>query len=134
MISKLEINGVHIKIDDKLRTYITKKIGKLDRFIPRHARESAHAEVFIKEINVQGKPKGSKQSSRGRVGAKEYTCEVVLRLPKETITLNESTMNAFAAVDIVEVKLKNQIKKYKETHNSIRLHRRVLSRLRRRGA
>jgi putative sigma-54 modulation protein len=131
MIQKLEINGVHIKVDEKLRSYIIKKIGKLDRFIPRHARESAHAEVFIKESNVQGKPKGSKQSSRGRAGAKEYTCEVVLRLPKETITIKESTINAFAAVDIVEAKLKNQLKKYKETHSSLRLHRRVISRLRR---
>lgn len=130
MIQKLEINGVHIKIDEKLRAYTTKKIGKLDRFIPRHARQSAHAEIFIKELNVQGKPKGSKQSTRGRAGAKEYTCEVVLRLPKETITVKESTINAFAAVDIVEAKLKNQIKKYKETHGSLRLHRRMLSRLR----
>lgn len=130
MIQKLEINGVHIKIDEKLRAYTTKKIGKLDRFIPRHARESAHAEVFLKEENVQGKPKGGKQSSRGRAGAKEYTCEVVLRLPKEIITIKESTMNVFAAVDIVEAKLKNQLKKYKETHSSLRLHRRVLGRLR----
>ena len=133
MINKLEINGVHIKIDDKLRAYTIKKIGKLDRFIPRHARESAHAEVFIKEINVQGKPKGGKQAARGRAGAKEYTCEVVMRLPKETLAIKESTMNAFAAVDIVEAKLKNQLKKYKETHSSLRLHRRVLSRLRLKG-
>ncbi len=133
MIQKLEINGVHIKVDDKLRAYITKKISKLDRYIPRHARESAHAEVFIKEINVQGKPKGAKRPARGRVGAKEYECEVILQLPKETIALKESTLNPFAAVDIVEAKLKNQLKKYKETHSSLRLHRRVLARLRRQG-
>lgn len=118
MIQKLEINGVHMKVDDKLRTYATKKIGKLDRFIPRQAREAAHAEIFLKDD-----PKAKDK--------KEYTCEVVLRLPQDTITIQESTINPFAAVDIVEAKLKNQIKKYKEKHSTLRLHRRVLSRLRR---
>ena len=36
----------------------------------------------------------------------------------------------FAAVDIVEAKLKNQLKKYKETHNVQRIHRRVLLKMR----
>jgi len=120
MIEKIEITGVHIKVDKKLHDYITKKIGKLDRFIPRHARESAHAEIFIKE---------SKANKAGK--SIEHICEVVLHLPKDTITTKESTMNIFAAVDIVEAKLKNQLKKYKETHSSLRIHRRVLAKLRR---
>ena len=118
MFKKLDISGVHMQVDDKLRSYITKKVGKLDRFVPRHARESAQVEVFVKDAKKKGK--------------KEYVCEVVMRLPKETVTVKESTMNAFAAVDIVEAKLKNQLKKYKETHSSLRLHRRVLAKLRRR--
>lgn len=117
MIAKLEINGVHMDIDKKLHDYVTKKIGKLDKYLPRHARESAHAEVFLKEVMVKKK--------------KECIAEVVLHLPKETITIQESTMNIFAAVDIVEAKLKNRIKKYKELHSSLRIHRRVLARVRR---
>lgn len=117
MIQKLEINGIHLKIDDDLRKYVVKKIGKLDHYLPKHARESAHAEVFLKEENAKGK--------------KQCTCEVVMKLPKETLMTKESTMNIYAAVDIVEAKLKNQLKKYKETHGSLRLHRRVLSRLKR---
>lgn len=120
MIRKLEINGVHMEVDKKLHDYTVKKISRLDRYMPRHARESAHAEVFLKEKKVKAK--------------KECTCEVILHLPKETITMQETTMNIFAAVDIVEAKLKNKIKKYKETHSSLRLHRRVLHRLRRRVA
>lgn len=117
MIAKLEINGIHMDIDKKLHDYVTKKIGKLDKYLPRHARESAHAEVFLKEVMVKKK--------------KECIAEVVLHLPKETITIQESTMNIFAAVDIVEAKLKNRIKKYKELHSSLRIHRRVLARVRR---
>jgi len=117
MIKKLEINGVHTVANDDLKKYVTKKIGKLDRFLPRNARESAHAEVFLKE---------SKQKNK-----KQCTCEVVLYLPQGTIVSKESTMNMYAAVDIVETKLKNQIKKYKDTHGTRGLHRKVLARLRR---
>ena len=117
MIKKLEINGVHTVLTDDLKKYITKKIGKLDRYMPRHARESAHAEIFVKERMIKAK--------------KECICEVVLHLPGTNLMTKESTINMFAAVDIVEAKLKNQLKKYKDTHNSKRIHRRVLLRLRR---
>lgn len=120
MIQKLELNGVHMEIDKKLHDYTVRKISKLDKYLPRHARESAHAEVFLKEEMIKKK--------------KQCSCEVVLHLPKETIRIEESTMNIYAAVDIVEAKLKNRIKKYKETHSSLRIHRRVISRLRRRTA
>lgn len=117
MIQKVEITGVHFKVDLKLHNYVTKKISKLDRYMPKHARESAHAEIFLKEATVKTK--------------KDCTCEVVLHLPKTTMTTKETTMNMYAAIDIVEAKLKNQLKKYKETHSSLRIHRRVLAKLRR---
>lgn len=117
MIEKLEVTGVHFKIDAKIQAYVTKKISKLDHYMPKHARESAHAEIFLKE--AKGKTK------------QECTCEVVLHLPKHTMTVKETTVNMFAAVDIVEAKLKNQLKKYKETHSSLRIHRRILNKIRR---
>lgn len=114
---KLEITGVHYKVDKKLHTYITKKMDKLEKYIPKHARESAHAEVFLKEVKIKTK--------------KENVCEVVLRLPKENITTKESTINMFAAVDIVETKLRNQLKKYKTQHGSPQFHHRLIGKLRR---
>lgn len=117
MIQKLEISGIHATIDADLNKYVMRKIGKLDKYMPKHARESAHAEVFLKESKIKAK--------------KECTCEVVIHLPKDVLTTKETTMNMYAAVDIVEAKLKNLLKKYKETHSSLKLHRRVLSRLRR---
>lgn len=118
MINKMEIRGVHMHIDPKLYAYATKKIGKLDSYISRHARESVHAEVILKEEVLKTK--------------KNCICEVVLHLPKETITTKESTINMYAAIDIVETKLKNQLKKYKETHNNPRFHQRLLGKLKRR--
>lgn len=117
MIQKLDITGVHMDVDKKLHDYVVKKIGKLDKYLPRHARKSVHAEVFLKEQMIKKK--------------KECTAEVTIRLPKGNVTAKESTMNIYAAVDIVEAKLKNQIKKYKDSHSTLRLHRRVMRRLRR---
>lgn len=116
MIAKMEINGIHTNVDDDLRKYVTKKIGRMDRFIPRRARESAHAEVKLKEAMIKTK--------------KQCTCEVVLFLPKETLTTKESTINMYAAIDIVETKLKNQLKKYKDKHTSQHSARRLLAKLR----
>lgn len=116
MIGKMEISGIHADVDSELHKYVTKKIGKLDQYISRHARESAHAVVKLKEAKLKTR--------------KVATCEVILHLPKETLTTKESTGNMFAAVDIVEAKLKNQLKKYKDKHEGTRL-RRVAKRFRR---
>jgi ribosome-associated translation inhibitor RaiA len=43
-------------------------------------------------------------------------------------------MNMFAAVDIVETKLKLQIKKYKESHGSGKLSRHLTARFRRKNS
>ena len=94
---KLEIDGVHKLENRDISRYINKKIGGLDKYLPRHARKSAHAEVKVREEKVKDK--------------KECMCEVVLHLPHETLTAKESTMNMFAAVDIVEEKIKMQAKK-----------------------
>ena len=117
MINKLEVRGVHMKVDTKLNAYAKKKIGKLDRYVSKHARTSAHVEVILKEEVVKAK--------------KNCICEVVVHLPGDTFTIKESTMNMFAAIDIVEAKLKNQLKKYKELHGNPRLHRRLIAHLRR---
>lgn len=106
MIENIQISGAKIGDNEDLKKYIIKKIGKLDKYIPRRARESAKAEVKLKDVSVKAK--------------KQYSCEVILYLPHETIATKEVTLNMFAAVDIVETKLKNQLKKYKDQHSVLR--------------
>lgn len=118
MIQKLDVSGVHLEINDDLKKYVDKKLGRLDRFVPAQQRESLHLEVKLKE----GKAKDKNQR----------TCEILMHLPGENITLKESTINIYAAIDIVEAKLRNQLKKYKELHTSPRLHQRVLTKLKHR--
>lgn len=116
MIERIDIVGVHTDVSDDLRKYITKKIGRLDKYMSRHVRESVHLEVKLKEENTK---------------KTQYTCEVIIHLPQEIITTKETTINMFAAVDIVETKLKNQLKKYKEKHSVLRGHtRQVISKFR----
>ena len=84
MIKKLEIDGVHMDVGEDLRKYVHKKIGRLDRYIPKVARTSAHAEVKLKEGKAKNK--------------QIRTCEVIMHLPQETITISETTINMFAAL------------------------------------
>jgi ribosomal subunit interface protein len=118
MIKRLDISGVHMHVGDDLKKYVVKKIGRLDRYIPRDGRESAHADIKLKEGKAKDK--------------NERTCEVIMRLPRETLTVKETTINIYAAIDIAETKLRHQLKKYKDLHASPRLHQRLLSRLKHR--
>jgi putative sigma-54 modulation protein len=115
MINKLEVSGVHAKVDDNLLKYVNKKIGQLDKYVSRKARQSMHAEVRLKDGKAKDK--------------NHCMCEVVLHLPHETIDATETTINMYAAVDIVETKLKQQLKKYKDLHASPKLYRRLFARM-----
>lgn len=118
MIKRLEISGVHTSMDEKLRKYVAKSVNKLERFMPRHARKSVHVEVKLIENKKQKNDK--------------CTAEIIVKLPHDVITAKESTLNMFAAIDIVEAKLQNQLKRYKEMHSDPKFFRRLRDRFRRR--
>jgi putative sigma-54 modulation protein len=120
MLQKFELSGVHVTLDDNLKKYVTRKIGSLDRYMPKQHRESAHIEVHLKESKVKNNS--------------HCTCAVTLYLPKQTIAVSESALNMFAAVDIVEAKLKQQLKKYKDLHSSGKMRRQLFARFNRRQA
>lgn len=120
MVKKLEIDGIHLDVGDDLRKYVAKKIGKLDKYMPKRVRESVHIAVKLKESNV-----------KTRV---ERICEIVVHLPQDTITINEKTSSIYAAIDIAEEKLKTQLHKYKEMHATPKFRQRLIARLKRRPA
>lgn len=100
MIQSIAITGVKYDIDDTTQKYVMRKIGRLDRFLPRHARKSVTAEVRLKEVN--------------RDYGNKYEAEVILHVPDKQITAKDSTVNMIAAVDIVETKIVSQLRKYKD--------------------
>ena len=120
MLRRIEIAGIHYTVEPNLQKYITQKLGGLDKYLPRRSRQSTHIEVKLKESKAKDK--------------KQCMCEAILHAPHETLTVKESTLNMFAAVDIVEEKLKHQLRKYKDMQNSHKLHRRVIARLRGKAA
>lgn len=120
MLQKFEIHGVHTTVNPRLRAYVNKKIGGLDRYISRHNRKSAHAEVHLKDNKAKNKQR--------------YTCEVTMHLPQQTIIIKENALNTYAAVDIVEAKLKQQLQKYKDRHSNGKMQRHLFARLRRKTA
>lgn len=103
MIKHIAIVGDGVELGSDIKKYITRKVKKLDRYIPRHARRSVRADVKMRMNNL-----GNSQSNE------KYECEVVLHLPHGQVTAKEATLNMFAAVDIVETKLRNQLRRYKE--------------------
>lgn len=102
MISKVIITGVKYDLTDDTKKYVEKKIGALDRFLPRHARKTTKADIKIKQID--------------KSGGNKYEVEVILSVPDKKLTAKDSTLNVLAAVDIVEEKLAVQLRKYKQTH------------------
>jgi putative sigma-54 modulation protein len=117
MIRITDITGIKYEVDEPTRKYVVRNIGRLERYLPRHARKSATAEVKLKQID---KSHGNK-----------YEAEVILSIPDKTITAKDTSGNIFAAVDIVEAKLAGQLRRYKtETIPHIG-RRRVLSRFKR---
>jgi putative sigma-54 modulation protein len=117
MIKTIEISGIGYEIDEATKSYIEKKISRLDRYLPRHARDSVSVKVKLKEVN---KDHGNK-----------YEAEVIFAVPDKTITAKDSTVNMMAAVDIVEAKILSQIRKYKEESVSHISKRGVMSRFKR---
>lgn len=117
MIDRIDINGVHSKIDENLKKYVFKKVGKLDKYVPRKLRGSLHAEVKLKENKNKSK--------------QNYECEVILHLPHDVLTARDTTMNMYAAIDIVEQKIKSQLLAYKDDHTAkSRGVKRMLAKLR----
>lgn len=117
MLTSIDLTGIKYTIDDNTRKYVIKKIGQIDKYLPRHARQSATAEVRLKYVNQDH---GNK-----------HQAEVVLTLPDRQITAKDCTTNMLAAVDIVEAKLKTQLQKYKREHISHFKSRGIMSRFKR---
>jgi ribosomal subunit interface protein len=111
---KIDINSQHFELNEDIKKYVTRKINKLERQVPRKARQSTHAIVVLTE-------NAKKKTDR-------FGCEVRIHLPNQEIVVEEATINMFAAVDIVEARLKNQLSKYHAKHSEHRNNRKSVLR------
>ena len=102
---KCELKGRNFEVDDKLRAYAEDKIGGLEKYLPRQVRDSVSCTVTLEDD-----PNGREDN--------RYVCDAVLTIEGSTIVSQEGTVNIYAAVDIVEAKLKAQLSTYKAKRTS----------------
>ena len=100
MIEKIELSGNDYKIEEPLKKYVEKRIGKLDRYLPRGFKKDVVAKVVVSEI--------------GKNKTEKYEISVAMDIPGgKVIAARDECSNVFAGVDLVEAKLLGQIRRYK---------------------
>lgn len=117
MITSIKVTGIAYEVDEATRKYVVKKVGRLSRYLPKHARKSVTADVKLTQVDHDY---GNK-----------YQAEVILNVPSKTITAKDSTTNMLAAVDIVDAKIQAQLREYKEMTVSHIGNRGMMSRFKR---
>lgn len=98
---KLNVTGNRYELDEKLLEYVEKKLGGLEKYLPRDVRQTAQGEVVL-SYDPSGKE------------GNHYVCECIVKVPQAKLQAKEGTGNMFAAVDVVEAKLKVQAARYKQ--------------------
>lgn len=100
MINKIDITGNDYKVEEPLRKYVGKRLGKLDRYLPRGYKKDVVVKVVVTEV---GKNKSEK-----------YEIAVAMDIPGgKVIAARDECSNVFAGMDLVEAKLVGQIRRYK---------------------
>lgn len=101
MIEKIDITGNNFKIEEGLKKYILKRLGKLDRYLPRGSKKDVVVKVIVTEL-----------ASKGR--GEKYEISAAMEIPGgKVIAAKDECSNIFAGVDLVEAKITGQIRRYK---------------------
>lgn len=112
MITSIRITGINYEVSELTEKYAIKRIGRLDRYVPRGARKSMVADIKLQQVN----------HSHGN----KYQAEVTLTMDGDSLLAKDSTGNMLAAIDIVEAKLTSQLRDYKfESIEHIGRHNRM---------
>jgi putative sigma-54 modulation protein len=93
---ELMIKGKNVEITDRLRDYVEKKIGKLDRYLP------SITEAWV-ELSTEG----------ARAAQDRQVCQVTVRSNGTILRAEERSDDIFTAIDTVLDKMYRQIARYK---------------------
>ena len=100
MIEKIEMSGNGYKIDEPFKKYVQKRLGKLDKYLPRGSKKDVVMKVVVAEV-------GKNKSEKYEISA---TMEIT---GGKVIAAKDECSNVFAGVDLIEAKLMGQIRRYK---------------------
>ena len=110
MIENIDISGSNYKVEDGFRKYVMKRLGKLDRYLPRDNRKDVVVKVVVTQVNREHGNKYEITASLDVPGSHTNDGKVLVA--------KDSSSNVFAAIDILEAKLEGQIRRFKtETTN-----------------
>ena len=100
MIEKIEVSGVKYKVEEGFRKYAVKRIGKLDRFLPKKNRKDVVAKIVVTQVD--------------RAHGNKYEISAAIDVPGgKVIAAKDEAGNVFAGIDIIEAKLMGQIRRFK---------------------
>lgn len=100
MIEKIEISGNNYKVEESVKKYALKRIGKLDRYLPRGSKKDVIVKIIITEV--------------GRSHGTKYEISLAMDIPGgKVLAARDECTNIFAGIDLVETKLTGQIRRYK---------------------
>lgn len=100
MIEKIDISGSNYKVSESFQKYAAKRIGKLDRFLPRGNKKDVVIKIVVTEVD--------------RAHGNKYEISAAMEIPGgKVITARDECSNVFAGIDILEAKLKGQVRRYK---------------------
>lgn len=117
---RLTITTKQMPLTERLEKYVQSRLDRLEKYVPRAARPSAHAEVRLQQsASKSGPPRGS--------------CEITLLLPHATLQVHETTPHVYASVDVATDRLKEQLADYKAKHGPSSWHERLRRQTRQSG-
>jgi ribosome hibernation promoting factor len=110
---KLQTTGRHYELDEKIIAYVTKKLGGLDKYLPKHSREGLFGQVVL-------------ELDESHTQDQQCICEAHFEVKGERLQAKDAAVNMYAAIDICEQKLKSQVLTYKSKHQPDKNRRRQL--------
>lgn len=94
---ELTITGKNLEINDTIRNYVEKKIGRLDRYLPNII--DGRVELTVDE--------------GARAAGDRQIAQVTLRTKKVILRAEEASADIFASIDAVFEKMQRQVDRYK---------------------
>lgn len=94
---ELTITGKNLEINDTIRSYVEKKIGRLDRYLPNII--DGRVELAVDE--------------GARAAGDRQIAQVTLRTKKIILRAEEVSSDIFASIDAVFEKMQRQVDRYK---------------------
>lgn len=93
---QLIVKGRNIEVNDRIRSYVEKKIGRLERYLP----DIIEARVELSE-------------QKSRKASQRHVAQVTVRSNSTLLRAEERSSDLFTSIDAVADKLHRQIRRYK---------------------